>query len=73
MAFCRIVGVLLVRYCYIMFNLMRSQPVRLASAAARAFSTTAEVYSIFTVLFNVLAALFVVLFKVSISGPEAKW
>lgn len=30
-----------------MFNLMRSQPLRLASAAARTFSTSAEVCSTF--------------------------
>jgi len=30
-----------------MFNLMKSQPVRLASAAARAFSTTSEVCTVF--------------------------
>jgi len=41
-----------------MFNLMRSQPVRLASAAARAFSTTAEVCNSFGVLFIVPAAFF---------------
>jgi len=46
--------------------------MRLASAAARAFSTTSEVRSIFRVLFIAFVP-FLVLFKVSISGAEAKW
>jgi len=49
-----------------MFSLVRSQPVRLASAAARAFSTSAEVCIVLFALFSI--AMFVISFKVSFGG-----